>query len=55
VMRSPLLLAIVGGVTFHNGGWTKGAEKMSWLTTEWAKVAVATLVLVGLAVHALAS
>jgi hypothetical protein len=31
------------------------AERMSWLTTEWAKVAVATLILVGLAVHALAS
>jgi hypothetical protein len=31
----------------------EGAGKLSWLTTQWAKVAVATLTLVGLAVHAL--
>src|SRR5215218_5471365 len=50
-MRSPLPFAILGGITFHHGGWTKGAEKMTWLTTGWAKVAALTLV--GLAVHAL--
>jgi hypothetical protein len=54
-MRSLLPFAILGGITFHHGGWTKGAKKMTWLTTEWAKVAVAALTLVGLAVHALTS
>jgi hypothetical protein len=54
VRRSALPSAILGDVAFHHNGWTKGTDKMTWLTTEWAK-AGAALTLVGLAVHALAS
>jgi hypothetical protein len=37
------------------GYGVKGEREKMWLTSEWAKVVVAALTLLGLAIHAIAS